>query len=221
MAKIPSEKELSDLLGGGGSEAGGGLDFGYYLHLLIRYLWLFLAIVILAAGIAAYFALRQPRMFVSSGVLQVEAEEQKVLASDDVRPSSLEATDYIPTIVANLTSDSLLVRVAKAAGLLDDPTFFKPKENGEPYTEIEIAGRMRGIVTVISRKLTRLIDISANGYGARTCSAHRHDIDQGIPARRILSNKRKLARAASDFLRDESDKLKAKLQQSDERLQKL
>ena len=59
MAEIPSDKQLSDLLGGGESEAGPGLDLGYYLHLLIRYLWLFLAIVLLAVGAAAYFALQQ------------------------------------------------------------------------------------------------------------------------------------------------------------------
>ena len=219
MAKIPSEKELSDLLSGGGSEAGGGLDFGYYLHLLIRYLWLFLAIVILAAGIAGYFALRQPKMFVSTGVLQVEAEEKKVLASDDVQPVKPQETDYIPTIVANLTNDSLLVRVAKAAGLLDDPTFFKPKENGEPYTETEIAGRMRGVVTVVNRKLTRLIDISAKDTDperARLIAATwiKEFLAQGIEQRV------EVAKAASDFLRDESDKLKAKLQQSDEKLQR-
>ena len=100
-------------------------------------------------------------MFVSTGVLQVEAQEKKVLLSDDIQTVRPEATDYIPTIVANLTNDSLLVRVAKAAGLLDDPTFFIPKLNGEPYTDTEIAGRMRGVVSVVDRKLTRLIDVSA------------------------------------------------------------
>ena len=113
MAKIPSEKELSDLLGGGESEAGAGLDFGYYLHLLIRYLWLFLAIVLLAAGIAAYFALRQPKLFVSTGVLQVEAQEQKVLPSDDIQTVRPEAIDYITTIVATLTSDCFLCVLQK------------------------------------------------------------------------------------------------------------
>ena len=130
MAKIPSEKELSDLLGGAESEAGPGLDLGYYLHLLIRYLWIFLAIILLAVGAAAFFALQKPKLFVSTGVLQVEAQEQKVLPSDDIQTVRPEAIDYITTIVATLTSDSLLVRVAKAAGLLDDPTFFTPKPDG-------------------------------------------------------------------------------------------
>jgi polysaccharide biosynthesis transport protein len=220
MAKIPSEKELTELLGGGGSEGGGGgLDFGYYLHLLIRYLWLLIAIVILLVGIAAFFALRQPRMYVSTGVLEIEAEETKVLPSADVQTVKPQETDYIPTIVANLTNDSLLVRVAKAAGLLEDPTFFKPKENGEPYTNNEIAGRMRGLITAVNRKLTRLIDISAKDTDperAQLIAATwiKEFLVQGIEQRM------QVARTASDFLRDESDKLKAKLQQSDEKLQR-
>ena len=219
MAKIPSEKELSDLLGGGGSEAGGGLDFGYYLHLLIRYLWLFLAIVILAVAIAAYFALRQPRMFISTGVLEVEAQETKVLASEDVQTVKPQETDYIPTIVANLTSDSLLVRVVKAAGLLDDSTFFKPKESGEPYTDVEIAGRMRGLITVLNRKLTRLIDITAKDTHPERARLIATTLIKEFLAENI-EQRAQVARAASDFLRDESDKLKAKLQQSDEKLQR-
>ncbi len=158
-------------------------------------------------------------MFVSSGVLQVEAEEKKVLASDDVQPANPLQTDYIPTIVANLTNDSLLVRAAKAAGLLDDPTFFKPKENGEPYTDIEIAGRMRGLITVISRKLTRLIDISAKDTEPERARLIATTLIKEFLAQNI-EQRAQVGRAASDFLRDESDKLKAKLQQSDERLQR-
>jgi succinoglycan biosynthesis transport protein ExoP len=224
MAKIPSEKELTELLDGGGSEGGaGGLDLGYYLHLLIRYLWLLLAIVLLAVGVAAFFALRQPRMFISTGVLQVEAGEQKVLPSEDVQRVRPEETDYIPTIVANLTGDSLLVRVAKAAGLLDDPTFFKPKENGEPYTDTEIAARVRGVISVANRKLgasaTRLIDVSAKDTDPKRARLIASTLIKEFLAKNV-EERAQVARAASEFLRDESDKLKAKLQQSDEKLQR-
>ena len=131
MPENPSEKQLSDLLGGE-SESGQGLDLGYYFHLLIRYLWLFLAIVAVALAIAAVLALRQPKKYVSRAVLQVEAQEQKVLSSDDLQTLRLEAPDYITTIVATITSDSFLVRVAKAAGLLNDPTFLPPARTDNP-----------------------------------------------------------------------------------------
>ena len=196
---------------------------GYYLHLLIRYLWLFLAIVLLAVGIAAFFALRQPKLFISTGVLQVEAQERKVLPSEDIQAVKPEADDYITTIVATIKGDSLLVRVAKAAGLLEDPTFFKPKPNGEPYTDTEIAARMGAIISVVNRKLgtssTRLIDVSATDTDPERARLIASTLIKEFLAQNI-EQQVEVARAATEYLRDESDKLKAKLQQSDEKLQR-
>ena len=49
MPENPSDKQLpSDLFGE--KESAPGLDIGYYFHLLKRYLWLFLAIVVLAVA---------------------------------------------------------------------------------------------------------------------------------------------------------------------------
>ncbi|HEY5811333.1 MAG TPA: polysaccharide biosynthesis tyrosine autokinase [Terrimicrobiaceae bacterium] len=218
MANTPSDKELSDLLGGTESETSQGLDLGYYFHLLLRYIWLLLAIILLVMAAAAYFALNQPRLYVSTGVLEAEAQEQKVMSSDDIQTVKPDAPDYITTIVAMLTSDSFLVRVAKAAKLLDDPTFFKPKLDGEPYTEPEIAGRMQAVISATPRKLTRLIDVTATD----TVPARAQLIAQTVIKEFLLQNieqRMNIARVASDFLRDESDKLKAKLQQSEEKLQ--
>ena len=118
-------------------------------------------------GATAYFALNQPKLYVSRAVLQVEAQEQKVLSSDDLQTLKLEAPDYLTTIVANLTSDSFLVRVAKAAGLLNDPTFFPPRPEGQPYTDPEIAGRMKGAVSASRSPEDALDRHFGDGYQPR------------------------------------------------------
>ena len=159
MPEISSDKQLSELLGE--KESAAGLDIGYYFHLLKRYLWLFLTIVVLATLISLFVALRQPKKYAARAVLQVEAQEQKVLGSDDVQTLRPDAGDYMATIAESLTSDSFLIRVAKAADLLNDPTFFAPRPDGQPYSDAEIAGRMRGLVSASVRKGTRLIDITA------------------------------------------------------------
>ena len=87
MADIPSDKQLSELLGGGESDSGSGLDFGYYFHLLLRYIWLFLAIVLICAAVGAYLALRQPQKYVATAVIQVEQQEQRVLKNGRNRPT--------------------------------------------------------------------------------------------------------------------------------------
>jgi succinoglycan biosynthesis transport protein ExoP len=219
MSEIPSEKQLSDLLGGGESEAGAGLDLGYYLHLLLRYIWLFLAILAAVLGAAAYYALNQPQLYASRAVLQVEAQEQKVLSSDDLQTLKLEAPEYLTTIVANLTSDSFLVRVAKTAGLLNDSTFFPPRPDGQPYTDPEIGGRMQGAVSASVRLKTRLIDISVTDTNPERAKLIADALVKEF-MREVLEQRMALARVANDFLRDEANKLKTKLEASEQNLQR-
>ena len=96
-----------------------------------------MAIVLICAAVGAYLALRQPQRYVATAVIQVEQQEQHVLRTEET--VRLEAADYLTTIVASLTGDSFLVRVAKAANLVNDPEFFEPRP--EPYSDAEIADR--------------------------------------------------------------------------------
>lgn len=215
MADTPSDKQLSELLGGGESESGSGFDIGYYLHLLLRYIWLFLLIVIIAGAVAAYLALSQPQKYSASAVIQVEQQEQRVLRTDEA--VRLESPDYMSTIVASLTGDSFLVRVAKAANLLNDPEFFAPRP--EPYTDSEIADRMRALVSASVRRGTRLIDVTATDTSPERAKLIAETIVKEF-MRQAIEQRMALARVANDFLRDEANKLKEKLEASEEKLQK-
>jgi succinoglycan biosynthesis transport protein ExoP len=215
MADIPSDKQLSELLGGGESESGSGFDFGYYLHLLLRYIWLFLAIVLIAAAAGAYMALRQPQKYTATAVIQVEQQEQRVLRTEEA--IRLEAPDYMTTIVATLTGDSFLVRVAKAANLLNDPEFFKPRP--EPYSDAEIADRMRMLVSASVRRLTRLIDVSVTDTSPERAKLIAETVVKEF-IRQAIEQRMAVAGVANDFLRDEANKLKEKLEASEEKLQK-
>ena len=219
MPESPSEKQLSDLLAEGERESGPALDFGYYFHLLIRYLWLFLLIVAVVLAVAAFWVFRQPVKYVSNAVLQVETQEQKVLSTDDLQTLKLEGVDVIPTIVATITSDSRLVRVAKAANLLNDPTFFPPRPDGQPYTDSEIAGRMKKSISASARKLTRLIDISVTDTDPQRAKLIADTLVKQFMLQ-VLEQRMSLARTANDFLRDEANKLKTKLEDSEEKLQR-
>lgn len=217
MPENTSDKQLSDLLGE--KESAPGIDIGYYIHLLKRYLWLFLTILLLATAISLFLALRQPKMYSASAVLQVEAQEQKVLNSDDLQTLRLEAADYLTTIVESLVSDSFLVRVAKATGLLNDPAFFAPRADGQPYSDAEIAGRMKPLVSASLRKGTRLIDVTVTTTNPDWSKLIADTVVKQFLLQ-TLEQRMNLARAANDFLRDEANKLKAKLEQSEQKLQR-
>jgi polysaccharide biosynthesis transport protein len=215
MADIPSDKQLSELLGGGESDSASGFDFGYYLHLLLRYIWLFLAIVLICAAVGAYMALRQPEKYTATAVIQVEQQEQRVLRTEET--VRLESPDYLTTIVATLTGDSFLVRVAKAANLLNDPEFFEPRP--DPYSDAEIADRMRAMVSATVRKGTRLIDVAATDTSAERAQLIAQTVVKEF-MRQAIEQRVAAAQVANDFLRDEAEKLKTKLETSEEKLQK-
>ncbi|HVJ58370.1 MAG TPA: GumC family protein, partial [Terrimicrobiaceae bacterium] len=219
MADIPSDKQLSELLGGGESESTSGVDFGYYLHLLLRYIWLFLAIALICAAVGAYMALRQPEKYTATAVIQVEQQEQRVLKTEET--VRLESPDFLTTFVATLTGDSFLVRVAKAANLLNDPEFFAPRP--EPYTDAEIADRMRSIVSAEVRKLstslTRLIDVSVTDTDPKRAELIAGTLVKEF-TRQAIEQRMAAAQVANDFLRDEAEKLKTKLETSEQKLQK-
>ena len=219
MADIPSDKQLSELLGGGESESTSGVDFGYYLHLLLRYIWLFLAIALICAAVGAYMALRQPEKYTATAVIQVEQQEQRVLKTEET--VRLESPDFLTTFVATLTGDSFLVRVAKAANLLNDPEFFAPRP--EPYTDAEIADRMRSIVSAevrkVSTSLTRLIDVSVTDTDPKRAELIAGTLVKEF-TRQAIEQRMAAAQVANDFLRDEAEKLKTKLETSEQKLQK-
>ena len=219
MADIPSDKQLSELLGGGESESTSGVDFGYYLHLLLRYIWLFLAIALICAAVGAYMALRQPEKYTATAVIQVEQQEQSVLKTEET--VRLESPDFLTTFVATLTGDSFLVRVAKAANLLNDPEFFAPRP--EPYTDAEIADRMRSIVSAEVRKLstslTRLIDVSVTDTDPKRAELIAGTLVKEF-TRQAIEQRMAAAQVANDFLRDEAETLKTKLETSEQKLQK-
>jgi polysaccharide biosynthesis transport protein len=219
MADVPSDKQLSELLGGGESESTSGVDFGYYLHLLLRYIWLFLAIALICAAVGAYMALRQPEKYTATAVIQVEQQEQRVLKTEET--VRLESPDFLTTFVATLTGDSFLVRVAKAANLLNDPEFFAPRP--EPYTDAEIADRMRSIVSAevrkVSTSLTRLIDVSVTDTDPKRAELIAGTLVKEF-TRQAIEQRMAAAQVANDFLRDEAEKLKTKLETSEQKLQK-
>ena len=217
MPENPSDNQFSELLGE--KESSAGLDIGYYFHLLKRYLWLFLTIVILAGLISFFVAIRQPKKYVAVAVLQVESQEQKVLKSDDLQTVKLEAGDYMTTVAESITSDTFLVRVAKATGLLSDPGFMGPRADGQPYSDAEIANHMRGLVTAMVRKGTRFIDITVTTGNPEHSKLIAETVVKEF-IRQTLEQQMNIGRTANDFLRDEADKLKAKLEESQGKLQR-
>jgi polysaccharide biosynthesis transport protein len=204
---------------------GVGFDFNRYFFLIRRRLWLLILIVCLGGLGMLVFLLREPKVYASRAVVQVEQEEAKVLGSkvEAVQTDELEAPDLMETIVESLTSNTVLIGVNQALGLDKDPFITKDPFNPpwvpeKPDTELTLADKLRKKIKVTLRRDTRLIDIVAE----HTDPVRARDMAAAVVhsyLHQTFEQQFKTLREATSFLQEEADKLKTKLETSERQLQ--
>src|ERR1700722_1167108 len=199
--------------------AGKDFDLVRYYHLFLRHLWL-VGLVVATALIGTFAWLsRQPKEYGSRAVVMVEQQQRKILNNmQELQPENLETEDYLNTVVQNLTSTSLMLRDAQAIGLEKDPKTFPPLPDGRSYSDKAIADGMRHRVTAALRRGTRLIDISVEDESPERAKEMADAVVKEF-LRQTFEQQFNISRLASEFLQEEADKLKLKLDRSEENLQ--
>ncbi|MFA7345176.1 MAG: polysaccharide biosynthesis tyrosine autokinase [Terrimicrobiaceae bacterium] len=193
-------------------------DFWRYFNLVVRHLWLVGLITGLALILAFAWLLRQPDIYASKAVLQIEQQEQKVIKMDDIQAEKMDSLDYLKTMQEAMENRSLLLRVVKAAGLEKDPVFAPPRPN-DPYTDSELAELMAKKVDVKLRRGTRLIELAVED---RNPEQARNLAELVIKEflRQNFDQRFELSRVANEFLQEEAARLKLRLEQSEQKLQR-
>jgi capsular exopolysaccharide synthesis family protein len=195
------------------------LDFAYLYHLLLSKAWVLILFVVLSLGAAFAYLMVAQRIYESRAVIEIEQETPRVINIQDINPEDFKLPEVLKTIEQALLSDTLLLRVIRANGLDKDPVFAPPKKDGSVYLDSELVARFRSKVKVTLRKGTRLIDIIVEDTDPKraqqlTQSMVKEFVDQSF------EQKLDVSRRANDFLRQEADHLKAKLQNAEQAVQK-
>lgn len=193
-------------------------DSERWFNLLRSKAWLIAVVAVVVVIGAAAYAFRLPKIYESRALLQVEQLAQKVVDIADVSQENPQSTDFLKTVVEALKSRKLLARVVKAEGLDKDPDFAPPRKDGSPYSDIELVDKLAQKIDVQLIRGTRLVQIvveDKNPEKAQKIAAtfvkefFRENFDQKLA----------LSRVANEFLQDEADKLKVKLEASERKLQ--
>ncbi|QMV19568.1 polysaccharide biosynthesis tyrosine autokinase [Granulicella sp. 5B5] len=132
-------------------------------------LWVILLLSVLGAGWGYYKAVTQPRIYEASGTIEIRSG-----STNEFRLSSGTGSDNtfpIPTQVALLKSDTLLLNVARDLNLANDPRFMgpspKPRNLDDPIVRQSVLGSMQGIVSISPLPKTDIIRISCSTLDAR------------------------------------------------------
>ena len=207
---------MRDFVRGSGKE----LDITRYFHLLLRNFWLVFFIVLLALLGMSIWLINQPVQYASKAVVQLENEQQKVLGDkvEDVQPQVLTTDDYFNTVAQSFSSQPLMLRVARATGLDKDPKVFPPRPDGKPYPDTAIASIIQKRITAELRKATRLIDITVyDEHPERANQVADAVVTEFI--RQTVEQQYNTSKMAAQFLEEEANKLKSKLETDEQQLQ--
>jgi len=191
------------------------IDFRRLYHTLLRRLWIIILFTAMVTIGTIGYVMRLPKIYESRAVIQVQQAEKQVVKIDNVSEENLSSQDLLNTIVESLTSRKLMLRVVQSCQLMQNPSFVQP---GSTPTEIQLADKMRKKVRAQLRKGTRLIDITVED----TDPVLARDLASAMVTqflREIIDQRVSVSQVASDFLTQEAEKLKKKLEESESKLQ--
>ena len=197
-------------------------DFAHFYHLLLSKAWVIILFVILSLCAAIAYLIWAPKIYESRAVIAVEQETPKVNNIQDFNADNAEdmnSPEVLKTIEQALLSETLLLRVVKANGLDKDPSFAPPKKDGSAYLDSELVARFKSKVNVTLRRGTRLIDVTVEDTDPKRAQQLAESMVKEFVNQSFEQNLG-LSETASDYLRQEADRLKAKLQNAEQAVQK-
>jgi capsular exopolysaccharide synthesis family protein len=193
------------------------LDLRTLLQVLAEKSWIILLLTVASLLMAAGYLQRSTPLYSSTATLQVEQHEQKIIMMDKTVPQEdLREVDIMQTIVQTLKARSLLERVIDTNGLAADPRFvgrFKDKPTREALVKA-----LTRMVDVRLRVRTRLIDVTVVHPVPELTDKIANSIVREfmqLNTEQSVSS----AEAANVSLLQEADRLKKKLQNSENALQ--
>jgi succinoglycan biosynthesis transport protein ExoP len=195
------------------------MNFQRYLFLLLRYSWLLVLLTGLAVAAAWIYLGKQTPIYASRATLEVESEQANVVNIQDVKESRIATLDVINTVVQNLTSNTLMLAVARVIGRTEEWAARNPTGQITPAQESQLAASVRGQLSVSLRRNTRLIDIVAEAPDPEKARALAEAVVTEFLAS-LTDDRSRVSKGANTFLLDEASKLKAKLEESENKLAK-
>lgn len=201
----------------GHPSSGHELDLRTLFYVLLERAWVVLLLAVAGLLLAAGYIKRAPVLYSSTATLEVQQEEQKIVKMDRAMDrEDLRSLDVLQTIAQELKSRSLFERVIDTNHLGADPRFVGLM-NGAPSREI-LAGALSRMTDVRLRRGTRLIDITVVHQVPELAQLIANSIVTEYKEQSVEQHT-STSEVANEFLLQEANRLKEKLQKSENDLQ--
>ena len=199
------------------SEPGRSSDLHGLIRLVLEKAWLIVSCLVLAMVAVAVYVERTPRIYQATTTVQVEQEDAKVVKVEQVVSEDMRSLEILNTVAQKLINGALLEKVLDANHLL--PPEGAVVTNGtKTLTRENIVTRYSKKVKSSLRRNTRLIDITVSDSDPHLTAL----LANGLVDNYLTEDAQVQQNAntgANAFLRQEADRLKIKLEASDQALQ--
>lgn len=194
-----------------------GLDLRTLFHVLLERAWVILLLAVAGLLLAAGYIKRAPVLYSSTATLEVQQEEQKIVKMDRAMDrEDLRSLDVLQTIAQELKSRSLFERVIDRNNLGADPRFVGLMK--ETPTRERLAVALSRMTDVRLRRGTRLIDITVVNQVPELTQVIADSIVKEYKGQSVEQHT-STSEFANEFLMQEANRLKEKLQKSENELQ--
>lgn len=191
-------------------------DWRTFLNLILDRAWLVVGLVTVALLGAMFYLKRAPRQYEATVTAQVEQEEKRVVKIEQVVQEDLRTLEILNTIVQKLQSPPLLARVLQTNGITTSQDLLGPKA---PAISSELLlAEFSKLVRARLRRNTRLIDLTVTHPRPELAA----QLANSIVGQYLIRDSEVRAastKGAFSFLRDESERLRRKLEASEQALQ--
>lgn len=197
------------------------IDWREYFHAVIDRLWIIILCVILGGIYAGFTLSKIETTYRARSVLFIEQDQARILDPrfSQVRDEQIRSIDMINTVVDLIRSYPFSQRVCTRLKLDQDPRFLSAVGISPKDASIDrAAGSLSGMVSVVYRPQTRLIDVVITSrdpnLSVKLANAY---ADEYI--RYVFEKRSDAAKSATQFLVEEADRLRKKLRVSEEAMQ--
>jgi len=193
------------------------VDFHAIYHMIREKAWLVVLAVLVSCLFAGAYIMRTPKIYEASTLVEVEQGQRKVVNIQDIKMDDLSSLEILKTIEQNLGSSELLKGVLQTLKLTPEQLGL-PASPAKPYSDNELIDALKKSVSVRLIRGTRLIGVTAENHEPVLAQ----QIANEIVSQYVLINVNQrfhINQEANKFLIAEAERLKAKLQKSEQALQ--
>ncbi len=194
------------------------LDWNELAHRLLEKSWLMLLCALAGLCAIAFHIRDVPRIYRATAVIQIDPGPQGVLGFDAGTKEDFNTESAVATVLAGLHSRALLSRVAEVNHLNEDRDFMPAGPGGGAPSIESAAGKLDGMIEVQTRKGTQLVDVAVSHGNAQLAQTLANSLVTEFIQFRI-EQRAASSQAVMTFLLKEAERLKGKLQRSDEAMQ--